>query len=385
MAEPVRHQEHDVVDPASVEAAARAFAEAPALAVDLETDSMHVYQARLCFLQVATNDDIWVVDTLAPGVEAGAFAGTLLDPTRRKIFHDAQGDLRVLAGEGLSVRGLFDTHRAATFLGLPKVGLGDLVEQRFGVKLAKEHQTADFGRRPLPPEIRSYVANDVRYLLPLAEQLEGEATERGILDELRLEFERISVECARPEAAPKPKLPPAARNPLGLAVADAVDAIRHRLARERNVPVGRVLPNAAVGEVALRLPKRREDLVRIPGVKGSVVREAGEQILETIARLGEAAARGQLPPPEPKKGGRPDPGRRDREARLKAFRAEVARARGVTPSVVLPTHLVEELSTEPPADLDALARVRWLGPKRLAEYGPAILAALRGDPAPRLP
>lgn len=384
MSEPVRHQEHDVADPATVEAAARAFQSAPALAVDLETDSMHVYQARLCFLQVATDADIWVVDTLAEGVHASAFAGTLLDPAVRKVFHDAQGDLRVLAGEGLSVRGIFDTHRAATFLGLAKVGLGDLVEERFGVRLAKEHQTSDFGKRPLPPEIRSYVANDVRYLLPLAEQLEEEAATRGILEELHLEFERTTVECARPEPVPRPKLPPQARTPLGLAVAEAVDAIRHGLARARNVPVGRVLPNAAVGEIAARLPGRREDLARIPGVKGSTLREAGEEILAAIARLAAAAARGELAPPEARKV-RHDPGRRDREGRLKAFRAEAAQARGVTPSVVLPTHVIEELCNEPPEDLDALGRVRWLGEKRLAAYGPAILAALRGEPLPRLP
>ena len=264
------------------------------------------------------------------------------------------------------------------------MGLGNLVEERFGVKLAKEHQTSDFGKRPLPPEIRAYVADDVRYLLPLAEQLEAEAAAKGILDELRLEFERIAVECERPEQAPRPKLPQQARTTLGLAVAEAVDVIRHRLAEARNVPVGRVLPNAAVGDIAARLPKLREELSRIPGVKGSLLREAGDAILATIARLVEAHARGQLPAVHGEEG--PD---RPRPPRSRGPAEELPRrgrqGPGVMPSVVLPTHLVEELCNEPPADLDALARVRWLGEKRLAAYGPAILAALRGDPPPRLP
>lgn len=377
MSAPERHHEHDVADPLAAEAAARAFAASPALAVDLETNAMHAYRARLCFLQVATPRDIWVIDTLAPGVRAATFSSVLLDASRRKVFHDAQGDLRVLAGEGLSVRGIFDTHRAATLLGLPRVGLGDLVAERFGVQLAKEHQTDDFGRRPLPPEIRSYVADDVRYLLPLAEQLEAEARAKGILEELELECERIAEECARPEELPRPRLPQQARTPLGLAVAEAVDAIRHRLARERDVPVGRVLANSAAGDIAARLPRTREELARIPGVKGSVIREAGGEILAAIARLVEAQARGELRPPGTPRF-RVDPGRKDRESRLKAFRAEAAQARGVTPSVILPTHLLETLSADPPADLEGLSRVKWLGEKRLAEYGPAILAALRG-------
>src|SRR5690606_22415654 len=120
---------------------------------DLETDAMYAYQARLCFLQVATPTGIYVIDTLAEGVEARSVAEVLANPAQRKIFHDAQGDLRVLAKEGIRVAGLFDTQRAATLLGLPRVGLGDLVEARFGVRLAKEFQTANFGQRPVPEEL----------------------------------------------------------------------------------------------------------------------------------------------------------------------------------------------------------------------------------------
>ena len=73
----------------------------------------------------------------------------------------------LLAEVGVRVRGLFDTHRAATLLGWPKVGLADLVSERLGVTLDKAHQQSDFSLRPLPPQMRTYIADDVRYLSEL--------------------------------------------------------------------------------------------------------------------------------------------------------------------------------------------------------------------------
>jgi len=54
----------------------------------------------------------------------------------------------------------------------------------------------------------------------------------------------------------------------------------------------------------------------------------------------------------------------------------MATERGVTPSVVLPNPLVEQLAAAPPADLEALSRVPYLGEKRVRLHGTAFLKAL---------
>src|SRR5687768_15991250 len=59
----------DVVDGAGAQAAAQAVASAPELAVDLEADAMHAFRARLCFVQIATDRELFLWDTLAPGVD----------------------------------------------------------------------------------------------------------------------------------------------------------------------------------------------------------------------------------------------------------------------------------------------------------------------------
>ena len=127
----------DVVDAQGAQAAARTLEGAHELAVDLEADAMHAFRARLCFLQLGTDTDVFLFDTLAPGVDARLLAPLMADPERTKYFHAAQGDLQYLAEAGVRVQGLFDTHRAATLLGWPKVGLADVARERLGVELPK--------------------------------------------------------------------------------------------------------------------------------------------------------------------------------------------------------------------------------------------------------
>src|SRR5690606_34995939 len=82
-----------VDDPRGLMETKEALAGASAIGVDLESNAMHVFRARLCFVQLSVPGRILVLDTLAEGVDAKILSETFLDPGVRKIFHDAQGDL----------------------------------------------------------------------------------------------------------------------------------------------------------------------------------------------------------------------------------------------------------------------------------------------------
>ncbi|HZJ55316.1 MAG TPA: HRDC domain-containing protein [Myxococcaceae bacterium] len=371
---------HDVTDPTGTAAVVQALEPQRLFAVDLEADAMHAFRARLCFLQIGTDRDIWLLDTLVPGVEASAVAGLLADPLRTKVFHAAQGDLQFLAEAGVRVRGLFDTHRAATLLGWPKIGLADLVAERLGVTLDKAHQQSDFSIRPLPPEMRRYIADDVRYLTELGRLVGAAVVAADIVEEVQLDCERLTDEAvARPSVAPFamkiPRTLPPAEQAFQLAASTRLHALRLSWAEAADVPMGRMLSNAAIQELVTRPPRDRKSLSRTPGVRGQVVREHGDEVLGLLAGLRAAAERGELPvPTAPSR----DPGRRRREEALKELRAAKALERGVTPSVVLPNPLVEQLAAAPPADLDAVSRVPYLGEKRTRLYGAALLTVLAG-------
>lgn len=370
----------DVVDAAGIAQVAQAISRVSELSVDLEADSMHAFRARLCYVQVGTDEEVFLLDTLAPGLSLDPLAETFANPDVTKFFHAAGGDLQFLAEVGLRVKGLFDTHRAATLLGWPKVGLADLVRERAGLELAKEHQQADFAQRPLPPELRHYIGEDVRYLTEIGRQVRDACREADILEEVLLDCERMADEATvRPDLTVfNAKLPRAGLSPaqvmLAQAIAKALHLKRLEWAEAANVPMGRMLSNAAVSAISVQPPKSLRELVKRQGVRGSFVREHGDEVLAMIGELTQKAEKGELPKED--RGPKPDPKRKKREEALKAFRGEKAAERKVTPSVVLPNPLVDALAKEPPANVAALAQVPYFGEKRLRLYGAELVTLL---------
>jgi len=90
-----------------------------------------------------------------------------------KIFHAAEYDVLGLHRDfGFAFANLFDTMVSARILGYEKVGLGALLEQHFGIRLEKRFQKADWGQRPLSPDMLDYARLDTRFLLPLRDRLD---------------------------------------------------------------------------------------------------------------------------------------------------------------------------------------------------------------------
>jgi ribonuclease D len=254
-----------------------------------------------------------------------------------------------------------------------------LVQQQLGVSLKKEHQQADFAQRPLPPPLREYIADDVRYLTEVGRRVRAACQAADILEEVSLDCERLADEAAvRPEVARfEPKVSrtlPEKDQAFLVAAGAALHALRLAWAEAADVPMGKMLSNAAIQELVNKPPKDLRALSRTQGVRGQVVREHGEEVLGLLGRLRAQADRGELVAPVPAVR---DPARKKREEALKAWRSEAAAARKVTPSVVLTNPLVEALAKEVPNSREALARVPYLGEKRVRLYGDALLRLLR--------
>ena len=367
----------DVIDRAGLDEAVRALTPDPELAVDVEADSMRAFRARLCYVQLGTDRHIFLLDTLVPEVRADALKPLLEDPARIKFFHAAGGDLQYLAEAGVRVRRLFDTHRAATLLGTPKVGLADLVRERLGVELKKEHQQADFSRRPLPKDVHDYIAEDVRYLCEIGRQVREDCRKADILEEVELDCERMVDEAeGRPEIAPfKLKLNKAGLTPQAIQLANAIGPALHVLrlkwAEAANLPMGLILSNATIGEIAAHPPADTKALTR--HMRGATLSKYGDELLATLAELAARQQKGELPPAAEVER---DPKRSKRDDVLRSFRSEQATKRKVTPSVVLTNPLVEALAKTPPASVEELTALRYFGEKRVRLYGADLVKLL---------
>ncbi len=378
---PIPERVVDVTRPDQMGLVIDALAPARELAVDVEADSMHHFRARLCFVQLGTDKDIFLLDTLVDGVTPKTLAATFEDPTITKFFHAAQGDLQYLAEEGVRVRGLFDTHRASTLLGWPKVGLVDLVKEKLGAALKKEHQQADFSIRPLPAELREYIADDVRYLCEVGRWVRQACLEADILEEVLLDCDRLCDDAAArpdPDKDYQPKLPRQGLSReqflVAFHLAHGLNKKRLEWAAAEDLPMGRMLSNMALGAIATRPPPDLRAMVKLEGVRGAFVRAHGDEIMAMIARVTAEVKAGALAFPDEKKDR--DPKRKKREDALMEWRKKEAVERKVTPSVVLSNGLVAELAGTPPESLETLAKVPYFGMKRLERYGAALLSLL---------
>jgi ribonuclease D len=191
------------------------------------------------------------------------------------ILHAASQDLTCLREIGLSPTRIYDTELAARLAGLPRVGLGTVVEDLLGIHLAKEHSAADWSTRPLPQAWLVYAALDVELLVDLREKM-GELLEADgktfIADQ---EFASVALrDFTIVRVEPWRRLTGLAsiRGQRGLAVARELWIARDEYAREIDTAPGRLVPDAALTAAAKALPATKRDLAAIKEFTGRASR-----------------------------------------------------------------------------------------------------------------
>lgn len=304
------------------------------------------------------------------------------------ILHAATQDLPCLAELGLRPARLFDTELAGRLAGLPKVGLGPLVENLLGIHLAKGHGADDWSRRPIPQDLLDYAALDVELLAELRDALVGILAKDGKLEWAEQEFAAI---VAAPPS--EPRSDPWRRTSGIHAISDrrALAAIRElwqsrdALARQRDLAPHRVLPDSAIVAAATTLPATIEELTALPVFRGHAQRRQANRWFAALDRA-RALPAAELPPRRLNRDGPPSPSRwahkdPDAAARLEATKAGLAELseRVAVPVENLATpRLVREILWKPPAigDINTALSEGGARPWQVELVAPVIAAAL---------
>lgn len=275
------------------------------MALDVEFLWERTYAPIPCLAQVAAGDQVALVDPIA-GAPLDGVAALLADPAIEVVMHAPSADLTLFA-LGFDVRpaALLDAQLIAGFVGMGAgQSLGALLGRVLDVKVAKTEGYSDWSRRPLSAAQLDYAAADVRYLFDLVDELMRRAEERGRTEWVLEEHERRYGPGAR--VAPDPfeawrkvkgqgRLQPAERAALRRAA-----AWREMEARRRDRPVGWLLPDRTLLEIARRRPSGPAALLSERGVP-SAMRE--REAAGLIAAMDEAAGDPPiaLGPPPPAK------------------------------------------------------------------------------------
>ncbi len=232
-------------------------------AVDAERASGFRYSARAYLIQIKRNGGgLHLIDPIPFGLAHPLIASLneLLN-TDEVILHASTQDLPCLREIGINPERLFDTELAGRIAGLPRVGLGPLLESLMGVSLAKEHSAADWSTRPLPHEWLTYAALDVELLVELRAAMHAILSTAGKLEWAEQEFAAIL------KAPPPPPRVDPWRRTSGmhkikrrdhLAIIRNLWLARDKIASAHDIAGGKLLNDSAIVELALAAPASKK-------------------------------------------------------------------------------------------------------------------------------
>jgi len=273
------------------------------------------------------------------------------------VLHAASQDLACLREVGLDPSSIFDTELGARLAGLPRVGLGTVVEELLGIHLAKEHSAADWSTRPLPQSWLVYAALDVELLVDLRDAVDALLTEAGKAEIARQEFDAVRTR----DTKPKPGDPwrrlsglHGVRGARNLAVARELWEARDAYAREIDTAPGRLVPDASLVAAAKAMPESKQALAALKEFNGRASRSELGRWWAAIAagRLTEDLPAQRVPGdsmPPPRIWSERNP---EADRRLKAARSAITE---LSTELSIP---IENLLTP-----ETLRRVAWTPPE----------------------
>lgn len=344
------------------------------IAVDTESNSLYAYQEQVCLIQFSTQKKDYLIDSLVLP-DLSDLAPIFSSERILKVFHAAEYDLICLFRDyGFQFNFLFDTMIAARTLGCQKVGLGSLLEEYFNIQMDKKYQRANWGKRPLKPEMLEYARLDSRFLIPLQEKLRDELESSGFWELALEDFERLTqgIEDTTSVSGDDFWKLPGARDlkPEQAAILKSLYTFRDSEAKKQDRPPFKVISNQALVEIAQNGPRTQTTLAKLPTISQSWVKRYGSRLIQAVQE-------GKKAPPEHRRHHkRPEDAVLERIDAMREWRKLTGQKLGVPSDVILPRDVLYRIAWSDIRDLDALESQMKDVPYRFKRFGQEILKAV---------
>ncbi|MEL0232636.1 MAG: ribonuclease D [Hyphomicrobiales bacterium] len=166
------------------------------IGVDTEFVRKKTYWPKLSLVQLVSESLELIID-----IQAGLDLTTLWEVFRNqdilKVFHSCKQDIEAIyhLSDVIPIS-IYDTQIGAMFCGYNEpISYAKIVEDFLDIKLDKDLQYSEWGRRPLKKEMYEYAINDARYLIRLYKLLKkriGKNQKQTWLDQEFSEFSFIN-------------------------------------------------------------------------------------------------------------------------------------------------------------------------------------------------
>jgi ribonuclease D len=349
------------------------------IGVDLEADSMYHFKEKVCLIQMAASSINVVIDPLKVE-DLSPLKPIFVRQDICKIFHGADYDVRSIYRDfRITINNLFDTELASRFLGYSETSLEAVLKNKFGILLNKKFQRKDWSRRPLPSDMISYAAKDVRYLLPLAHNLKIELEKLGRLRWVQEECQYLSK--VRPNTNNTGPLfihfkGAGKLDPRSLAVLETLLQYRRHVARQKDKPLFRIFGNRSLLKLAEKKPLTLTQLEKTGALSTRQASMYGRKVIAAIKKAMQIANE-ELPEYPRRKSPRVPLVVAGRVKALRDWRERLVGRLGIDPALVCTKSLMTAIAIQRPRTMSDFTTIKEMKNWQKKEFGRDILQVMK--------
>ena len=257
--------------------------------LDTEFIKVDTLWPKLGVFQVNVNGQVYLLD------------GTTLDLTEfwkkifkanQNIFHACGEDIDLIYhySNEKHLDNVFDTQIAMSFLGHGlQVSYQNALKQMLDIDIDKDQTRSNWLARPLTIEQINYAANDVLYIMQLADKVKSELLQKNLYQNVLEDCSNLTLDIAT--ETPKEKLYLDVGNyrhsRRQLMQLQLLCVWREEMVKALNQPRSFILKNATMIDLVEKNPRNLFSLSQVKDIRPNVLREYGKIILDIIKELPE--------------------------------------------------------------------------------------------------
>ena len=258
--------------------------------LDTEFIKVDTFWPKLGVFQINVNNHIFLLD------------GTTLDlahfwqkifAAQQNIFHACSEDIDLIYhyADKQPLVNVFDTQVALSFLGHGlQVSYQNALKLILNIDIDKDQTRSDWLARPLSAAQIEYAANDVLYIMQLADKLKAELEAKNLYGYMLEDCQHLTQEIAL--ETPQEKLYTDVGNyrhsRKQLMQLQQLSVWREEMVKAVNQPRSFILKNSTLNDLVETNPKNIFQLSGIKDIRQNVIREHGKTILDLLKFIPEA-------------------------------------------------------------------------------------------------